>query len=231
MKPAFARLAAPSQTAGASAALRAYSTETKRPEPKEVAKAILDKFPGNNPVSKSGTVLLTASVAAWLVSKEIYIVDHEFFEMLCIFGAYGLWFQGGKDGAFEYFADRKNTIRKVLNEAREDHKAVVQERISHISKLSDVVEVTKGLYQISREIAQLEAEAYELKQTVTFNHEVKSVLDSWVRHEASIREREQKQLAAHVIKQIEASLADPKVQTNILNETVREIEQLLTKRA
>jgi F-type H+-transporting ATPase subunit b len=41
-------------------------------------------------------------------------------------------------------------MRKVLNDAREEHKAVVHERISHISKLADVVDVTKGLYSISK---------------------------------------------------------------------------------
>ena len=41
-------------------------------------------------------------------------------------------------------------MRKVLETARHDHKAVVKERIEHISKLSDVVDVTKGLYDTAK---------------------------------------------------------------------------------
>lgn len=42
------------------------------------------------------------------------------------------------------------TIKRVLEQARSDHKAVVQERIQHIGKMSDIVEVTKALYEMSK---------------------------------------------------------------------------------
>jgi F-type H+-transporting ATPase subunit b len=38
----------------------------------------------------------------------------------------------------------------VLENARKDHKAVVQERIDHIGKMEDTVEVTEALYEISK---------------------------------------------------------------------------------
>jgi hypothetical protein len=43
-----------------------------------------------------------------LISKEIYLIDAEFFEMLSIFGAYYIVYSGGKDGAVAYFEERKN---------------------------------------------------------------------------------------------------------------------------
>ena len=58
-------------------------------------------------VAKSGSLLLGAAVAAYMVSKEVYIVDAEFYEMLAIFGAYYIWYLGGRDGAIEYFNERK----------------------------------------------------------------------------------------------------------------------------
>jgi F-type H+-transporting ATPase subunit b len=38
----------------------------------------------------------------------------------------------------------------VLTQARQDHKEVVQERINHIGKMSDVVDVTKAMFEISK---------------------------------------------------------------------------------
>jgi F-type H+-transporting ATPase subunit b len=57
----------------------------------------------------------------------------------------------------------------------------------------------------------LEAEAFELKQKVAAANEIKSVLDSWVRFEVSVREREQKSLAAEVIQKVIARLEDSKL--------------------
>ncbi|KAJ3415071.1 atp4 subunit B of the stator stalk of mitochondrial F1F0 ATP synthase [Chytridiales sp. JEL 0842] len=207
---------------------RLMATDSKK-SPTETAQSLINLFPGSTPAAKASSVLLTSSIAAYLISKEIYILDGEVFEMACILGAYYIWYSSAKEGAVEYFNDRQNTIRNVLNKAREEHKAVVQERIAHIGKLADVVDVTKGLFAISKDIAKLEAQVYELKQKVAFSNEVRSVLDSWVRHEAGVREREQKMLTESVIAKIKAQLADPKTQNAILTETVAQVEKLTAK--
>ncbi|KAJ3344971.1 atp4 subunit B of the stator stalk of mitochondrial F1F0 ATP synthase [Entophlyctis luteolus] len=125
------------------------------------------------------------------------------------------------------------TMRNILTAAREQHKAVVKERMDHIGKLANSVEVTKGLFDISKaqfaiDIARLEAEAYELQQRVSYTNEVKSVLDSWVRHETAVREKEQKLMAEAVIAKIRAELSDPRMiqQSNILNQTLADVENL-----
>ncbi|KAI8813981.1 hypothetical protein BJ742DRAFT_746713 [Cladochytrium replicatum] len=204
--------------------LVAWLLESKRPDPAAAAESLIKLFPGENLAAKSSSVLLFSSIAAFLISKEIYVIDLEFFEMLCIFGAYYIWYSASKEGVKSWFTEKKETTRRVLEQARSDHKAVVKERIEHISKMSDAAEVTQGLFAISKEIAHLEAEAYQLKQKVQFTNEVKSVLDAWVRHEANIREQEQKQLATAVIEKIKEKLNDPKTQLQLLNESISEIE-------
>jgi F-type H+-transporting ATPase subunit b len=69
---------------------------------------LISAFPGDSLAAKSGNIVLTASVAAFLISKEIYLIDGEFFEMLCIFGAYYVWFSGGKAAAANYFAEKQS---------------------------------------------------------------------------------------------------------------------------
>ena len=206
------------------------SAGVAKPDPTAAAASLIDSLPGDSPAAKTSWFLIGASIATWIISKEIYIVDGEFFEMVCIFGAYYIWYSNGKDAAMAYFKDRKDTIARVLNQAREDHKAVVKERIAHIGKLSDAVEVTKSLFEQSKEIAKLEAEAYQLKQKVAYSTEIKSVLDSWVRHETSVRDQQQKRLVSHVIEKVKADLADPKNQQLILSESINEIERLAARR-
>jgi hypothetical protein len=40
---------------------------------------------------------------------------------------------------------------------------------------------------------------------------VKAILDSWVRHEAAVREAEQKEMAASIIAKVKSQLSDPKI--------------------
>lgn len=90
--------------------------------------------------------------------------------------------------------------------------------------MKDLVDVTQTLFALSRETAQIEAEAFELKQQVAVAAEVKSTLDSWVRHETNLREREQKQLAAYLIEKINKDLQDPTIQKQILDQAVADVE-------
>lgn len=111
-----------------------------------------------------------------------------------------------------------------MNEARAEHKNIVQERIDEAGQMKDLVDVTKALFELSRETAQVEAEAFALKQQVAVAQEVKSTLDSWVRHEANLREREQKQLAAYLIEKVKKDLEDPAIQKQILDQAVADVE-------
>lgn len=109
-------------------------------------------------------------------------------------------------------------------QARDDHKGAVQERIEEVGQMKDLVQVTKALFELSRETAQLEAQAFELKQNVAVAAEIKSTLDSWVRHETSLREREQKQLAAFLIEKINKDLQDPTIQQQILDQAILDVQ-------
>lgn len=101
----------------------------------------------------------------------------------------------------------------------------MQNRIDEVGKKGDVVEVTKGLYQVARDTVEAEKEAFELKQRTELAAEVKSVLDSWVRFEAQQREAEQNQLTESVIANVTAALKGDKAQKQIIDGAVAEIER------
>lgn len=91
--------------------------------------------------------------------------------------------------------------------------------------MKDVVDVTEGLFALSKETAQLESEIFVQRQKVALAAEVKSVLDSWVRFEQQAKESEQADLARTVIANVMKSIQDEKTQRDILAGAVSEVER------
>ena len=80
-----------------------------------------------------------------------------------------------------------------------------------------------------QETAKLEAQAYDLEQKTTIAQEAKNVLDSWVRYEGQVKQRQQRELADAVIAKIEKDLEDPKVLRQILDQSVKDVERKFLK--
>jgi len=229
-----ARPALAAQRSTASVAIRhmATSAEEKQVSPESKAQSIIDSLPGNSLITKTGYVTALAGAATYLISKEIYVFNEESLVLLAFAATFGGIVQAAREPLFNAWADEHiNKIRSVLLKARVDHKVAVEDRIDQVGQMKDVVDVTKALYALSKETAKLEAEAFELKQQVAMTAEVKSVLDSWVRYETSVREREQSKLTAYMIEKIKADLADPKLQSQILAESINQVEKIAASKA
>lgn len=80
------------------------------------------------------------------------------------------------------------------------------------------------LTPVVQETAKVEAEAFELEQKTALAAEAKSVLDSWVRYESQVKQRQQKELAASIIAKVKKELESPKALQQILNQSVAEVE-------
>ncbi|KAK9472526.1 F1F0 ATP synthase [Dipodascopsis tothii] len=200
-----------------------YSTQ---PEPKSKAAAVIDALPGSSVLSKTGILATGSAAAIYAISNELYILNDES-TLLAVFTAFAIL--TGKVGGPAYSSWAQGYIdnmKSILNKAREDHTSAVKDRITSVSQLKDVVATTKALFSVSKETVELEAKAFELKQSVDFAAEAKSVLDSWVRYEASVRQREQKALVESVIAKIEKEVSTPKFQQQVLAQSVAEIEKI-----
>lgn len=64
-----------------------------------------------------------------------------------------------------------------------------------------------------------------MEQKTAIAHEVKGVLDSWVRYEGQVKQRQQKELAETIIAKIDKELEDPKVLKRILDQSVADVER------
>ncbi|KAI7907300.1 uncharacterized protein BX663DRAFT_134094 [Cokeromyces recurvatus] len=197
---------------------------TKTEEPKQKANSLIDVLPGNSIVSKTGYITGATGLAAFLISKEIYVLNEETLVLISSAGLLGVLLKYLREPFTNMANEHIERIKNILIQARNEHKSTVQERIDEVGEMKDLVQVTKTLFELSRETAQLEAEAFELKQQVAVASEVKSTLDSWVRHETSLREREQKQLATYLIEKVNKSLEDPKIQQQILDQAILDVQ-------
>lgn len=72
----------------------------------------------------------------------------------------------------------------------------------------------------------MEAKAYELEQSTALAAEAKTVLDSWVRYEGQVKQRQQTELAETIISKIQKELENPKVLQQILQQSIADIESM-----
>ncbi|KAI7863343.1 hypothetical protein BDF14DRAFT_1998537 [Spinellus fusiger] len=199
---------------------------TSQKESEQKPNSILDTLPGQSLASKAAYLTVGGGASTFLISQEIYILNEETLVLVASLGLLGVLLKYLREPFTTMANDHINRIKNVLVQAREDHKSAVKERIDEVGQMKDLVDVTKSLFELSRETVQLEAETFRLKQQVAVAHEVKATLDSWVRHEANVRDREQKQLATYLMNKIQKDLQDPNVQQQILNQAILDVEKL-----
>lgn len=205
------------------------SKEPKALEPKAKANSIIDALPGNSVLSKTGILGTSAAAAIYAISNELYVFNEESI-LLVTFLAFSGLVAKFLAPLYKDFADsRIAKVSSILNASRTKHVDAVKERINAISELNNVTNTTKVLFDVSKETVELEAKAFELKQEVDLLTEAKSVLDSWVRYEASLRSMKQQQLAAAVIQKVESELQNSDFQKRVLQQAITEVEQLLSK--
>ncbi|EXX61473.1 Atp4p [Rhizophagus irregularis DAOM 197198w] len=208
--------------------IRRYTASSKddkqKVEPKQKALSIIDSLPGNSLITKTGYITVGTGLVTLAISKELYVFNEETLLVVSFASIAAVLYRALKKPVNEWAEEQKGRVNNILRKARDDHKNAVQERIETVGQLGDIVDTTKALFSMSKEIASLEAEAFELKQKVAAATEVKAVLDSWVRYESSLREREQKALSDYVIERVKKQLEDPKTQQEILNQSIGDLE-------
>lgn len=66
-----------------------------------------------------------------------------------------------------------------------------------------------------------------MEQKTALAAEAKSVLDSWVRYEGQVKQRQQKELADSIIAKVSKELENPKVLQQVLQQSVADVEKLV----
>ena len=119
-------------------------------EPAKKAQSIIDALPGNNLVSKTATLSAGAGLAVWLIANEIYVVNEETITMIATLSSFFGIYYYGKPYYLEWARGHIERQKQLLYEAKQGHKDVIQERLSSLKELGGVIDITKGLFEVSR---------------------------------------------------------------------------------
>ncbi|KAL4773967.1 hypothetical protein BDW60DRAFT_183211 [Aspergillus nidulans var. acristatus] len=200
-------------------------------DPKQKAQSILDSLPGNSLVSKTAILSATAGLSIAAISNELYVMNEETVAAFCLLSVFTAVAKYGGPAYKEWAEAQVQKHKDILNAARADHTNAVKQRMENVKELSGVVDLTKQLFEVSKETAKLEAQAYELEQRTALAAEAKQVLDSWVRYEGQVKQRQQRELAETVIGKIQKELQNPRTLQQILNQSVADVERIMSSKA
>ncbi|KAK3330817.1 hypothetical protein B0H66DRAFT_598346 [Apodospora peruviana] len=209
---------------------RYNSSNVPSTDPKTKAQSIIDALPGNSMISKTAILSSAAGLSIYALSNEYYVVNEETVVAFCLLSVWASLIKFGGP-LYKEWADAQNEkIKGILNSARADHTQAVKNRIEDVQQMSGVIDITKTLFEVSKETAKLEAEAYVLEQKTALAAEAKTVLDSWVRYESQVKQRQQKELAQSIIAKVQKELENPKVLQQILQQSVAEVERIVSSK-
>ncbi|KAI1906838.1 atp4 subunit B of the stator stalk of mitochondrial F1F0 ATP synthase [Ophidiomyces ophidiicola] len=200
-------------------------------DPKTKAQSIIDALPGNSLVSKTAILSGGAGLAIAAISNELYILNEETVAAFCLLSVFTAVFKMAGPLHKQWAQGQIQKQKDILYAARADHANAVTQRIENVKPLSEVVSVTKQLFEVSKETARLEAQAFELEQRTALAAEAKRVLDSWVQYEGQVKQREQRELAETVMAKIQKELENPKLLQQILQQSVADVERIVSSKA
>lgn len=143
------RIAAPTLSVPAQ---QRYESNVPQPQqdPKKTAQTIIDALPGSNLASKTAILSAGTGVSVWAISNELYVVNEESIVMFCVLTVfYGIFRYTGPMYK-EWSENTIGRIKDILNTARKGHAESVKARIEDVKPLSNVVEITKGLFEVSK---------------------------------------------------------------------------------
>ncbi|KAF1912350.1 hypothetical protein BDU57DRAFT_361246 [Ampelomyces quisqualis] len=202
-------------------------------DPKKKAQSLMDAIPvpGSSPLTKAAVLSAGAGLSVAAISNELYVVNEESIVALSLLTVFWAVAKYAGPAWSDYAQQQTDKITGILNAAREDHTSAVKQRIQSVQDLGGVIDITKTLFEVSKETAQLEAQAFELEQKTAIAHEAKTVLESWVRYEGQVKQRQQRELAESIIAKVDKELENPRTLKQILDQSVADVERIVSQKA
>jgi len=119
-------------------------------DPKKRAQTIIEALPGNSLASKTAILSAGTGVSIWAISNELYVLNEESVVAFCLLSVfYGIFRYGGP--MYNEWAEAQiKRIKEILDTARRGHADAVKTRIEDVKPLSNVVEITKSLFEVSK---------------------------------------------------------------------------------
>ena len=141
---------------------RRYESNLSQQDPKKTAQSILHSLPGDSLVAKTAILSAGTGLSIAAISNELYVFNEEsvvMFSLLTVFWAVAHY---GGPLYKEWAGTHINKITNIMVQARKDHSVKVQERIEKVQNLSNVIDITKNLFAVSKVLSELSVLDYLL---------------------------------------------------------------------
>lgn len=163
----------------------------------------------------TGPYTLAITLGTYLVSKEIYVLEHEFYNGIsfAIMWIYGVKTFGPK--VAKALDKEIDEYEESWNQGRNEEKRVLSEQISDEEKAQWSMEGQNVLIQAKRENIALQLEANYRERLITAYNEVKKRLDYQVEKQNIERRVTQKNLVDWVVSRVTASITPDQEKQNI----------------
>ncbi len=119
-------------------------------DPKTKAQSIIDALPGSNLISKTAILSSAAGLSVYAISNEYYVVNEETVVAFCLLSVWGALIKFGGPLYKEWAEGQNEKIKNILNSARADHTQAVKNRIEDVKQMTEVVDITKTLFEVSK---------------------------------------------------------------------------------
>lgn len=149
LRPSLTQRTLPSLTS-LTAVRGASSSNVPTEDPKAKAQSIIDSLPGSSLVSKTAILSSAAGLSIYAISNEYYVVNEETVVAFCLLSVWGALIKFGGPMYKEWAESQTAKIRNILNAARADHTEAVKARIGDVQQMSEVVDITKSLFAVSK---------------------------------------------------------------------------------
>ncbi|CAG9837578.1 unnamed protein product [Diabrotica balteata] len=163
----------------------------------------------------TGPYTFAVTLSTYLVSKEIYVLEHEYYSglSLLIMWAYGIKTLGPKLAA--YLDKEIEAYENAWNESRVNQKQTLTEQISDEEKAQKSMEGQTLLVEAKRENVALQLEANYRERLISAYSEVKKRLDYQVEKQNIERRITQKNLVDYVVAKVRSSITADQEKQNI----------------
>lgn len=208
-------------TTTSSKLITASNQEYKRPVRQEPGKVRFGFVPEEwftffyKKTGVTGPYAFGFTLSTYLLSKEIYVLEHEFYTGLsvlvtCVFVVKKL----GPPVA-NYLDKERDEYEKSWNEGRDNEKKVLEESIENEKKAQWSAEGQTLLVQAKKENVDLQLEANYRNRLMTAFNEVKKRLDFQVEKENVERRMAHKNLVDWVVRRVRTSFTGEQEKQNI----------------
>lgn len=176
----------------------------------------------------TGPYVFVGSVGTYLLSKEIYVLEHEFYNSLSLIIIFVVLVKKFGKPLATYLDGEVENYAKELDEPRNSELNMLRDAIKQNETLQWQVEAQKMIIEAKRENILMQLEAVYRERLAHAYHQVKQRLDYHTQIDSVQRRLSQKHMAQWILSNVMKSIT-PDLEKATLQQCIKDLQALSAK--